>query len=175
MDYKTKATTREKIRGHAVSFRKEFNVSPRGKVDVIYILEKVPDVLDNTSFQIVEDEELPINVPAQCILQDEGRLEIQIKDSVYDGARKKETGAYRCHILHEICHAYLFTHGFYPVADCKYKDGELHPYESAEWQAKALCGEIMMPYEETKLMTVNKIMYIYKVSKEQARYRYYKY
>ena len=37
-----------------------------------------------------------------------------------------------------------------------------------EWQAKALCGEILIPYEETKGLSKNKIISYCKVSEECA-------
>lgn len=40
-----------------------------------------------------------------------------------------------------------------------------------EWQAKALAGEIMMPYEDTANMSVKDIMNIYGVSKDFAKTR----
>jgi cytoplasmic iron level regulating protein YaaA (DUF328/UPF0246 family) len=41
-----------------------------------------------------------------------------------------------------------------------------------EWQAKALCGEVLMPYEETKNLSVNQIRHLCQVSKESAELRY---
>ena len=41
-------------------------------------------------------------------------------------------------------------------------------YTSMEWQAKALCGEILIPYEETKGLSKNKIISYCKVSEECA-------
>lgn len=49
------------------------------------------------------------------------------------------------------------------------KNREIKPYESMEWQAKALAGEIMMPYEDTANMSVKDIMNIYGVSKGFAK------
>ena len=37
------------------------------------------------------------------------------------------------------------------------------PYRSVEWQAKALCGEITIPYEATIGMTAKEIMAKYNV------------
>ena len=41
-------------------------------------------------------------------------------------------------------------------------------YCSVEWQAKALCGELMMPYNATKHLSIEKIMDKYGVSYEAA-------
>ena len=52
-----------------------------------------------------------------------------------------------------------------------FSNGFIKPYESVEWQAKALCGEIMMPYYATANMTVDEIVDIYAVSEASARKR----
>ncbi|MDO4467703.1 MAG: ImmA/IrrE family metallo-endopeptidase [Bacillota bacterium] len=52
-----------------------------------------------------------------------------------------------------------------------FENGTIKAYESVEWQAKALCGEFMMPYDETIDMTLNDIVKNYGVSLEQAKYR----
>ena len=74
-------------------------------------------------------------------------------------------------ITHELCHVFLFKIGYTPIVERRYGDRQLKPYESVEWQAKALCGEVMMPYDETKGMSVYEIKAIYGVSDEQANYR----
>ena len=48
---------------------------------------------------------------------------------------------------------------------------KLPAYCSVEWQTKALCGEVMMPYEQTKNMTQREIMEKYQVSKGFAKTR----
>ena len=67
-------------------------------------------------------------------------------------------------IAHELCHVYLFTLGFTPVFERAFKDRELPAYCSVEWQAKCLCGELLVPYEESQGMTRFQIVQHYKVS-----------
>ena len=88
-----------------------------------------------------------------------------------DGAAEG-IGGYRAHILHEICHAILCLLGFTPILDRAFKNNELKPFESMEWQAKALCGEILMPYEETEGLSVRQIRHLCQVSRESAELRY---
>lgn len=52
-----------------------------------------------------------------------------------------------------------------------FNNNELPAYVSVEWQAKALCGEVMMPYEATKNMSTEEIVNKYGVSKSSAQYR----
>ena len=75
------------------------------------------------------------------------------------------------HIMHEICHVILFMLGYLPFFDRAYKNNELKPYESIEWQAKALAGEVLNPYEKTRGMTLEQIMKRCKVSKDAAQKR----
>ena len=105
------------------------------------------------------------------------RANVSVKNCIrelaaFGYARKKEIGAYRDHILHEICHAFLYMLGYTPLLERSFGNNELSNYESAEWQAKALCGEIMIPYDESKDMSVDEIMDNYKVSRGQAYYRF---
>ena len=171
MDYKTKKMSRKTARMFAQILRKVFDVEPTGSFPILDVLEKLPDKLPNCNFEIVDDDNLSVNNPARCFQNTMGGFTIQIKESVYEGARKYNIGAYRDHITHELCHVFLFNLGYTPITDRSYGDKELKAYESVEWQAKALCGEVMMPYEETKGMSPYEIKGLYGVSESQAFYR----
>ena len=45
------------------------------------------------------------------------------------------------------------------------------PFPVLEWQSKALCGELTIPYEATIGMKPKEIMKIYPVTEASARYR----
>lgn len=96
---------------------------------------------------------------------------ILISEKVYDGANELNIGGYRMHIMHEICHVILFKIGFKPNLEKVYKNKKLKAYESIEWQAKALAGEILIPYSATIDMTLDEIVKECKVSKEAALFR----
>lgn len=70
--------------------------------------------------------------------------------------------------MHEISHVILFMLDFLPHIDVAYGNRDLKPYESVEWQAKALAGEILIPYEATKGMDYKSIKNRCKVSKDAA-------
>ena len=171
MDYLTKPTNRQQLRELSIVFRNLFGLNKSCKVPVIEMLDKLPDAFPGSSYIIVEDSQLPKNVPAQCVPTGENTFEIQIKNSVYKGAHEKEIGGYRAHIVHEMCHVFLYLIGFRPVMQRSFLNGELPPYKSVEWQAKALCGEIMMPFDKTESLSAFQIMKIYGVSENQAKYR----
>ncbi len=171
MDYMTKPISRMALRQLAPCFRQLFGVANTGPFPVLEALEKVPDIFDGSAFTIVEDSKMPKTIPARCSPIDGGGFLIEIQESVYEGAYKHQIGAYLGFICHEICHLFLFEIGFTPIYERSFENNQIPAYRSIEWQAKALCGEVMMPYEETRFMCVEQIMTDYNVSKGFAKKR----
>ena len=100
-----------------------------------------------------------------------GGFTIEIKESIYNGAYKKQIGAFLGFICHEICHVFLFNIGFTPVYERSFADKEIPAYCSVEWQAKALCAEVMIPYNESRGMGTKAITDYYHVSRAFAENR----
>lgn len=171
MDYITKPIGREKLRLLAELFRTIFKSDVSGRFDVLRALEILPDIFPGCSYQIIDDVLLPDNVPARCSLDENGNFIIEIKNGVYIGAYQKDIGAYRGFICHEICHVFLYKIGYTPIFNRQFGNNVIPPYRSVEWQTKALCGEVMMPYNETKDLSKEEIMDIYGVSKGFAEKR----
>ena len=170
MDYETHAISRKKLRIFAQFIRLLLGVSFTKPFPVLELLDELYDFIDKTNYEVLEDDELPANIPARCFPDEEGNFTIQIKESVYSGAQKG-IGACRGFIMHEICHVFLYKMGFTPIHNRTLKNNSIPAYRSMEWQAKALCGEVMMPYEETIGLTENEIISKYKVSKGFAQKR----
>ncbi len=171
MDYITEPCSRLELRNIACVFRKMFNLSCDEIVPVVELLDLFCDRLGNVSYDIVDDEELPKNVPAATELNCDGTFTIKIKNSVYEGAYYRQIGGYRNHIMHEMCHVVLYKLGYVPAFQRSFENKKIQRAFSAEWQAMALCGEIMMPYEATKNMTADEIADKYKVSLLSAQTR----
>lgn len=171
MDYETKALCREDIRRLSPIFREIFGIKKDGEFPVLNALEKIALVFDDCDYEIVEDDALPVVTPARCKPNDKGGFTIEIRNEIYKGAFEKRIGAYRDHICHEISHIFLFKIGYVPEYNRSLGDYEVEPYKSVEWQAKALTGEVMIPYEESAGMTWEEIMEKYHVSKSAAKYR----
>lgn len=172
MDYITKPTSRSTLRRFSKIVRAVFECeSDDEPFPVLQALEKLPDIVDNTNYEIVNDCDLPANVFAQCFPKPEGGFVIQIKETVYNGAYYDDNYAFLCFICHEICHVLLFWIGFTPVSTRAFRDTEIEPFRSVEWQAKALTGEVMIPYEASKEMTSKAIVEKYHVTKQSADYR----
>ncbi len=175
MEYYTKQLTRSQIRKLAPIFRKLFDVSSSGPFPAVEALEKIPDVFEGSTFEVVENNELDINHPAKCEIMTDGTFDIKIRQDVYDGARLHRIGAYRGFIVHELCHPFLYKIGYTPIMERSFENGTITATCSSEWQAKALCGEVMMPYEETEPMGYRYIAKEYGVSNGSAYYRKFMY
>ena len=171
MDYETKPTSRFDLRRYAKLLRELFDVEQTGPFPVLSALERIPEVFEGSGFLIVEDDKLPPQTMARCILNDDNGFTIEIKESVYVGAYEKQIGAFLGFICHEICHVFLFKIGFTPVFSRSFAEGEMPAYCSVEWQAKALCAEVMIPYEESQGMKLEKLMKTYHVSQAFAKKR----
>lgn len=172
MDFKTQPTSRANIREIAVTFRRLFGVPLYGPFPVLLVLDKIPDVFKGCYYSVDEDHTFDRGTMAYCTPNNSGGYTIHIRYSVYSDASSNK-GAALGFICHEICHLMLFSFGFTPIIGRSFKDSEVEPARSVEWQAKALCGEVMIPYEESIGMNVNDIMEYYHVSKATAEYRFY--
>lgn len=171
MDYMTKPTNRQNLRVYSKYFRDLFDVPHTGAFPVLAALDKIPQVFEGSHYEIVEDDKFPPKTMARCMANDDGGFTIEIKDSVYNGAYHDNTGAFLGFICHEMCHVFLFYIGFTPIFERSFANNKLPAYCSVEWQAKALCGEVMIPYDESKGMDVLAMVDKYHVSKAFAEHR----
>lgn len=170
-DYKTLGISRNKLKELAKVIRKIFRCRNKYYFDVVKAFEIMPQLFKDYKVKclVVEDEELPSNVPACCEFDsDDGGYIIKVKNTVYEGACKRKIGGYRAHICHEISHVILMIFGFKPILNRIYQEKELRPYESVEWQAKALCGYILVDPDNCKKLSEKQIEAKCKVSKDLA-------
>lgn len=171
MDYQTKPTSRKDLRRFSKILRSVFGVPPEGAFPILFVLDKLHLIFKDCTYDIVEDDKLPPKTMAQCTPNDDGGFIIEIKSSVYKGAYEGNSGACLGFICHELCHVFLFKIGFRPIYERSFDDSELPAYCSVEWQAKALCAEVMIPYEESHGMTVQELVDTYHVSQAFAKAR----
>lgn len=169
MDYKTKPTSRFDLRHYSKILRTIFKVSLTGPFPVLDVLDIISDVFKGCSYEVVDDRQFSPQTMARCVQNEHGGFTIEIKESIYIGAYEKQVGAFLGFICHEICHIFLFKIGFTPIFERSFKNNELPAYCSVEWQAKALCAEVMIPYNEAKNMSVSLIEKTYHVSKSFAK------
>lgn len=171
MDYITKPVSRHNLRKYAAFIRKHYRVPESDAFPVLDVLERLADDFKNCNYTILEDNKLPPKTMAQCLANDIGGYTIEIKQSVYDGAYLNGTGAFLGFICHEICHILLFKMGFTPIFERSFGDKKIKAYRSVEWQTKALCGELMIPYQESIGMSTSEIVSAYNCSTAFAKYR----
>ena len=171
MDYETKPTNRKELQLYAKLFRKICGFNQNEPIDPIALLDRLPDidVFNDVRYEVVYNDALPGNVPAQCTKDENGYL-ILIKESVYESAYSKRTGGSRMHIMHEIIHPFADKLGFKPIFSRRLTK-DVPCYRRLEWIVKALAGEVMMPYEATKGMDTNDLMASYGVSESAAKTR----
>ena len=124
MDYETKPTSRNNLRNFAKECRKLFDVPLTGPFPVLEALEKLPDVLPNCNYVVLEDDDFPSNVMARCYFNDSNGMTIEIRDSVYTAAYENGVGMCLDFICHEICHVFLFFIGFVPLFDRAFKNSD---------------------------------------------------
>lgn len=172
MDYETRATNRQEIRLYAKIFRVFCGFKQFERIDPIQLLDRLSsiDIFKGVTYEIVSDTELPKNVAARCTPIGNSYL-IEIKESVYMGAYERNVGGYRMHIMHEIMHIFADIMGFKPIFGRSLENNLIPKYKSLEWIVKALAGEVMIPYEISKNMSLEEIVEKFQVSKEAAAYR----
>lgn len=150
------------------------------KFSVLKALEKLIDKFpNNLYYRILPDDEFETNVMAELIPEGNDVYCIKIRETVYEKAVNGDRASLGF-ICHEMCHfilIHIFNAG--PVLHVNenglayarsFKDKELLRYKSMEWQAMALCGEIMIPYERCKDYSFKQIVYRTDSSDEQTKY-----
>ena len=171
MDFRTRPLTRIQVRNLSCILRTLFDISLTGLFPILQLLDRISEVFPGSRYEIVDDSQMPASTMANCKANEDGGYTIVIKDNVYDGAYRCGSGACLGFICHELCHVFLFFIGFTPIFEISFENNILPAYCSVEWQAKALCGELMIPYEESKGLTSKEIQRKYGVSKGFAKTR----
>ena len=166
VDYETKPLSREKIRTLVKVIRKIFNIK-NTKFPVLKVLDMLEK--DGVIYVVEDDKKFKKNVMAYLEPTNEGYC-IHIRNSVYDGACEGE-GKCLGYICHEECHFFLIEYfGFKPIYGRSMKDRIIPACRSMEWQAKAMCGELMIPIEECYNMSIEEIMITTNSSYQQSEY-----
>lgn len=137
------------------------------KFPVLKVLDLLEARFPNNLYYLVdEDKKFDSDVMAVLETSDYEHFCIRIRQSVYDKAILDD-GPSLGYICHEMCHfilIYVFgigpklyknSNGVVFAKTIPYNRQE-KPYMSMEWQAKALCGEVMIPYYKCKNYDIEK-------------------
>ncbi len=171
MDYETKCISRKNIRAISTFIRKYFKIRTI-RFPVMKVLDKLVDEFEDILvYEILPDDKFENNVMAFIETDDYCSYSIKIRESVYNGALE-EKGDCLGFINHEISHFILmYIFGMKPIVNCNIGTNNIIPtYKSMEWQAKALCGELMIPFEKCKNRDLDYIIKVTGSSREQALY-----
>lgn len=173
MDYETKPVSRVLLRKYAAVMRMLFGIPNSGPLPVLEMLDRMKDVpvFKGTEYEILDDKEFTPNNPARCYPDECGCFHIELAEHVYNGAYVRNVGAYLGFICHEMCHVFLYRAGYTPILARNIDAKSIPAYKSVEWQAMAMTGEVMLPYEETKGLGLFELRRKYHVSKATAEYR----
>lgn len=180
MDYESRLSlTRIQVREISKFARRMLKIKTV-KFPVLKALEKLIDKFpNNLYYRIFPDDEFETNVMAELFPEGNDVYCIKIRETVYEKAVNGDRASLGF-ICHEMCHfilIHIFDAG--PVMYVtksglayarSFKDKELPRYKSMEWQAMALCGEIMIPYEICKDYSFKQIVSRTDSSDEQTKY-----
>ena len=172
MDFETHPISRDDIRIFANLIRKNYRIKTI-KFPVLEFLENIESLTNNEVDYIVEEDTL-FEKKVMSYIQvnniDYSSFTIHIRESVYKNAyngKHADIG----YIMHEISHYFMIgVFGFRPQQEICYSSKKIPLFRSAEWQAMALCGELMIPYEKCMMKTAKQIYHITKSSKAQVNY-----
>ena len=181
MDYETsRILSREQIQQIAKFSRKLLGIRTL-MFPVLKVLDRLEKKFPNKIYLHIDyDENFEENVMAELVTEDDEFESccIRIRQSVYDAARKGDNKSLGF-ICHEICHFILIF--IFKIGPKKYTNStgmvfartiekSAPAYKSMEWQAKALCGEIMIPFDKCRNFTFEEVIEKTKSSPSQASY-----
>lgn len=171
MDYETKPTSRRQLRIIAKLIRNKYNIKTI-EFPVLKILDQlIEDNPDDLFYVVEDDKKFDKNVMCYITSASTDGYCIHIRNSVYAGA-VNNVGSCLGFICHELAH-FILMHlfDFKAIINCETNPKRnISHCKSVEWQAKALCGELMIPYEECKSLDIKEIIKLTKSSEKQAKY-----
>ena len=170
---KIEGKTRNELRDKAREFRLKFGIENQLHFDVVKVLESTELHYPDFNYQIVTDDDIKeIAIPLsedEFSIYDSNNKIAYIRDFIYENAQNND-GFSRMAIIHEISHHIVCK--ISPIIE-KYEETHLiDACYDAEWQAKCLAGEILVPYDLTLSMSVGEIREKCSVTLVAACYQY---
>lgn len=167
--YSAPPKSRCELRVFAQEIRKFLGLENEIYIPIVKLLDALTLKLGGKfDYVVVEDYELPESVHAISEFTD--RCIVKIKQSVYEGAALGN-GRDRMTIAHEISHYFLVEIFGVVLAQTK-GNRQVKPYESPEWQAKCLAGELMMDKTLVGDLSVYAMAMKCGVSEQAAAFQY---
>lgn len=176
MDYEAKiGLDRSTVRKIAYFIRKMLDIKTI-KFPVLKALGKLENKFDSCLYcSVLPDTDFEYKVMAEMVPEGDNKYCIKIRQTVYNDAAQGKRSSLGF-ICHEMCH-FILVHVFNIGPKMQENDpvfarsvNKIPAYKSMEWQAMALCGEIMIPYDECKDYTFKEIVSATESSDAQAQY-----
>ena len=162
-EYIVEPKSRKDLRDLANILRNHLGLQNELWIPIVELLDVLPELFDDFSYEIVSDDELPANTHADTDIR---TGHIRIKESVYERACDGE-GRDRITIAHEIGH-------YFTLCFCGFKlqrnfsKSDVPRYQNPEWQAKCFAGEFMVGKHLTQGMSRSEIVAACGVSPDAA-------
>lgn len=166
MSYIAQPKSRIQIREIAKLIRKIQGVEKEWYFPILDFMEKtLPVLIPNFSLRVMPKEEMGacegLTIPEEN--------EILIREDVYERAYNGG-GRERLTIAHELYH-YL-EHSRQTVAFARTNGTSIPAYRDPEWQADAFGGELLVPYDLSRGLSVEEIVELCGVSQKAAETQY---
>jgi hypothetical protein len=157
--------SRQEIRNKAKAIRLAYGIDKNIHLDVVRFLEHIiPDMYPDVSIDFIEKFE---GEKGKCGEYDFLENTIRIPEGRYIKAQQGD-GRARYDIAHECSHKILITPRSLTL--CRF-ERNLKPFEDPEWQADCLAGELLMPYDLIKGMSVEEVDLNCGVTMAAAKYQ----
>lgn len=164
-NYNVPPLSRKTIRENALRLRKELNITTP-YFPIVEFGEAMYQI--GIDMDVISDEDWCKSFDPKChAFYDLIQKRINIRESIYLGACN-DIGRDRFTLAHEVAHALLLSKN--KVFLRRSFDGQpALPCVDPEWQASCYAGELLMPYDLCRDMSIKEIMDQCRVSEAAAR------
>lgn len=150
--FKVESKSRQDLRNMAKEIRTLLGID-----DILYfpaarILDIIHRIDSEAHFEVVSENELK---NGDFATTDVINKTIKVRSDIYDKACEDDPFA-RMVIVHEFSHFITINVYGFELA-MSIGNRKIKAYEDPEWQAKCLAGELMMPYDKIKELSVKEI------------------
>lgn len=162
------------IRNYTQQIRKLLKLSNNNCINIVKLLDKITILFLDYGLNfnyIIRNDSDPIFQDNEEAFTDMKTGIIYFKESVIQNACKKRYHRSSFTIAHELGHYFLH----YLQSDVKFclvsDNIDIPAYKNPEWQADVFASELLMPFEQCKILSVEDIRKKFHVSRKAAETR----
>lgn len=134
---------------------------------ISFVEHKMPRLFPDFNLEIIRKIDFPSDIHGYTAIDERA---IRIREDIYHGAILGG-GRDRMTIAHEVGHYVLLVAKGYKFYR-NFEETQVEAFRDPEWQAKALAGELLCPYNLIGNMTPQQIALACGVSNEAAQYHF---